>query len=41
MRFNNIEIEGLDIFYREAGKPGAPKLVLLHGYPSSHTSTAT
>jgi pimeloyl-ACP methyl ester carboxylesterase len=35
MRFNNIEIEGLDIFYREAGKPGAPKLVLLHGYPSS------
>jgi pimeloyl-ACP methyl ester carboxylesterase len=35
MRFANIEIEGLDIFYREAGKPGAPKLVLLHGYPSS------
>jgi pimeloyl-ACP methyl ester carboxylesterase len=35
MRFANIEIEGLDIFYREAGKPGAPKLVLLHGFPSS------
>jgi pimeloyl-ACP methyl ester carboxylesterase len=35
MRFANIEIEGLDIFYREAGQPGAPKLVLLHGYPSS------
>ena len=35
MRFANIEIEGLDIFYREAGQPGAPKLVLLHGFPSS------
>jgi len=35
MRFANIDIEGLDIFYREAGKPGAPKLVLLHGFPSS------
>jgi pimeloyl-ACP methyl ester carboxylesterase len=35
MRYANIEIEGLDIFYREAGKPGAPKLVLLHGFPSS------
>ena len=35
MRYANIEIDGLDIFYREAGKPGAPKLVLLHGFPSS------
>jgi pimeloyl-ACP methyl ester carboxylesterase len=35
MRFANIEIEGHEIFYREAGKPGAPKLVLLHGFPSS------
>ena len=35
MRYANIEIEGIDIFYREAGKPGAPKLLLLHGYPSS------
>ena len=35
MRYANIDIEGLDIFYREAGKPGAPKLVLLHGFPSS------
>ena len=35
MRFANIEIDGVDIFYREAGNPGAPKLVLLHGFPSS------
>jgi pimeloyl-ACP methyl ester carboxylesterase len=35
MRFAKTETEGLDIFYREAGQPGAPKLVLLHGFPSS------
>lgn len=28
-------VDGLRIFYREAGKPGAPKLVLLHGFPAS------
>ena len=28
-------VEGLSIFYREAGDPGNPKLLLLHGYPSS------
>jgi len=35
MKFNTATIDGLDIFYREAGDPRAPKLVLLHGYPSS------
>lgn len=35
MRFKNIEVDGLDIFYREAGDPTAPKLVLLHGFPAS------
>src|SRR5271154_7468082 len=30
-----IDIDGLSIFYREAGSPGSPKLVLLHGFPSS------
>jgi pimeloyl-ACP methyl ester carboxylesterase len=29
------EVEGLNIFYREAGKPGNPELVLLHGFPAS------
>ncbi len=28
-------IEGLDIFYREAGRPDAPQIVLLHGFPTS------
>jgi pimeloyl-ACP methyl ester carboxylesterase len=27
--------EGLSIFYREAGDPGSPKLLLLHGFPAS------
>ncbi|WP_159470396.1 alpha/beta fold hydrolase [Dyadobacter sp. 3J3] len=30
-----IKINGVDIFYREAGPKDAPTLVLLHGYPSS------
>ena len=35
MKFNTTTVEGLDIFYREAGDARAPKLVLLHGYPAS------
>jgi pimeloyl-ACP methyl ester carboxylesterase len=35
MLSKTIEIEGLRIFYREAGDPKLPKLVLLHGFPSS------
>lgn len=31
----SIEIEGLDIFYREAGSKDAPTLLLLHGFPTS------
>ena len=27
--------EGLSLFYREAGEPGNPKLLLLHGFPTS------
>jgi pimeloyl-ACP methyl ester carboxylesterase len=35
MRFNTVTVQGLDIFYREAGDARAPGLVLLHGYPAS------
>ena len=35
VRTGTIEVQGLNIFYREAGKPGNPKLVLLHGFPAS------
>lgn len=30
-----VKIEGLDIFYREAGSKDAPTVLLLHGFPSS------
>jgi pimeloyl-ACP methyl ester carboxylesterase len=33
--YRSIDIDGISIFYREAGKAGAPKLLLLHGFPSS------
>jgi pimeloyl-ACP methyl ester carboxylesterase len=33
--YRTFEVGDADIFYREAGKPGAPKLLLLHGFPSS------
>ena len=35
MFYKTVEIDGLDIFYREAGDPSQPKLVLLHGFPAS------
>jgi pimeloyl-ACP methyl ester carboxylesterase len=30
-----VEIDGLEIFYREAGPKDAPTIVLLHGFPTS------
>lgn len=30
-----ISIEGVDIFYREAGDPANPSVLLLHGFPTS------
>jgi pimeloyl-ACP methyl ester carboxylesterase len=33
--FRSIEVRGSDVFYREAGPPDAPTLLLLHGFPSS------
>jgi pimeloyl-ACP methyl ester carboxylesterase len=35
VKMGTTEVRGLKIFYREAGKPGNPKLVLLHGFPAS------
>ena len=35
VRFETVEVNGLNIFYREAGRAGNPKLVLLHGFPAS------
>tara|TARA_R110000744_G_C19357100_1_gene560981 strand:+ start:1510 stop:2514 length:1005 start_codon:yes stop_codon:yes gene_type:complete len=35
VRYGTENINGLDIFYREAGTVGQPELVLLHGFPTS------
>lgn len=35
VRHNTVEIQGLSVFYREAGDPKNPTLVLLHGFPTS------
>ena len=33
--YKTLEVNGVEVFYREAGKPENPTLVLLHGFPSS------
>jgi pimeloyl-ACP methyl ester carboxylesterase len=35
IRYKTVNVDGLDIFYREAGPRDAPVLLLLHGFPSS------
>lgn len=35
VQFRTVTVQGLDIFYREAGPKDAPVLLLLHGFPSS------
>ncbi|TYB49722.1 alpha/beta fold hydrolase [Actinomadura chibensis] len=35
VRHHTVRINGLDVFYREAGDPAKPTLVLLHGFPTS------
>jgi ferredoxin-NADP reductase len=34
-QYKTTKVAGLNIAYREAGDPGSPKLVLLHGFPAS------
>ena len=33
--YRAAEVDGLKIFYREAGPQDAPVLLLLHGFPSA------
>ncbi|HUA65572.1 MAG TPA: alpha/beta hydrolase [Alphaproteobacteria bacterium] len=35
INYQNARVDGLDIFYREAGKKTSPTLLLLHGFPTS------
>jgi pimeloyl-ACP methyl ester carboxylesterase len=35
IRYHSIAVDGTDIFYRQTGSAGSPKLLLLHGFPTS------
>jgi pimeloyl-ACP methyl ester carboxylesterase len=35
VHYHTIAVDGVDIFYREAGPASAPLIVLLHGFPAS------
>jgi pimeloyl-ACP methyl ester carboxylesterase len=35
IKYRSADVDGMNIFYREAGPAKAPKLLLLHGFPSS------
>jgi pimeloyl-ACP methyl ester carboxylesterase len=35
IRYRTAEIDGFKVFYREAGNTAAPKLLLLHGFPTA------
>ena len=35
VKFRSADVDGFNIFYREAGRKDAPALLLLHGFPSS------
>ena len=35
VRFGTVDVDGLKMFYRSAGDPSAPVVLLLHGFPSA------
>ena len=35
LNYRTTDVEGLKVFYREAGRADAPMLLLLHGFPSA------
>src|SRR5215467_1024483 len=35
VRYRTADVDGFKVFYREAGPPNAPNLLLLHGFPSA------
>jgi len=35
INYRAVDVAGLKIFYREAGRPDAPTLLLLHGFPTA------
>lgn len=37
IQYKTVKIDGLDIFYREAGDPNNPSILLLHDFPLLRT----
>ncbi|WP_425262138.1 alpha/beta fold hydrolase, partial [Pseudomonas marginalis] len=35
IHYRHVDVDGVRMFYREAGAPSAPVMLLLHGFPSS------
>ena len=35
INYRTADVEGLKVFYREAGRTDSPMLLLLHGFPSA------
>ncbi len=35
VHFDTVDVDGLKLFYREAGDPARPTVLLLHGFPSA------
>lgn len=35
VKYKTVTVEGVEVFYREAGNPKHPTLLLLHGFPTS------
>ena len=35
IRYRTADVDGFNVFYREAGSSDSPKLLLLHGFPSA------
>jgi pimeloyl-ACP methyl ester carboxylesterase len=35
VRFETVDVDGLKVFYRSAGDPNAPAVLLLHGFPTA------
>src|ERR1041385_199611 len=35
IRYRTVKVNGVEIFYREAGRAESPALLLLHGFPTS------
>src|SRR5215472_3541468 len=34
-KYRSVDVDGLKVFYREAGPADAPALLLLHGFPTA------